>query len=173
MTERWRTRRQRFNGRIFSVSSGQALLEDGTVTRRDVVEHPGGVAIVAEVAGDILFGRQFRIAINEAILELPAGILEPGDTPARRAAAELREETGYAATNFSLLTSFFVSPGYTTEQIHLFHATGLREVGRGLEEDEQIELLRIPRETVRQMLDDGTFVDAKTIIGLHFFFART
>lgn len=172
MTEIWHKKRRAFDGRLFNVESGEVTLEDGTPAQRDVVVHPGGVAVVAEVGGNILFGRQFRIAIEQAIIELPAGTLEPGDTPAGRAAAELREETGYAAGSVALLTSFYVSPGYTTERIDLFHATDLREVGRELEADERIELVRIPRETAKQMLREGAFVDAKTIIGLHCFFAR-
>lgn len=162
-----------FEGRIFEVVSGDAALDDGQSARRDVVVHPGGVAIVAELDDAILFVKQFRIATNSELLELPAGILEPGDTPETRAAIELQEETGYAAAQLTPLASFFVSPGYTTEMIHLFHATGLREVGRQLEEDERIELLLIPRATVRTMLDNGDFKDAKTIIGLHGLFSGT
>ncbi len=171
--ETWHSRKRIFDGRIFSVDSGQVVLDDGEMTQRDVVVHPGGVAVVAEADSDILFVRQFRIAISESMIELPAGILEPGDTPAKRAAVELHEETGYAATNLTLLGRFFVSPGYTGEAIHLFHATGLTHVGQQLEADERLDLLRLPRAAVRAMLDEGAFVDAKTIIGLQLLFART
>ncbi len=171
--ETWHSRNRVFDGRIFSVESGQAMLDDGQLTQRDVVIHPGGVAVVAEVGSDILLVRQFRIAIGMSLLELPAGIVEAGETPATRAAAELREETGYVATSLVPLGRLFVSPGYTSEQIHLFHATGLREVGQQLDKDERLELLRFPRAAVRGMLDDGTIVDAKTIIGLQLLFART
>lgn len=168
--EKWLNQRTVFSGRVFDVRSGAVLLADGQQSQRDIVAHPGGVALVAEIANELLLVRQFRVAIGEYLLELPAGTLEEGDTPASRAAVELLEETGYEATSCQLLLEYYVSPGYTTEQMSIFHATGLSFKGQQLDGDEQVEVVHLPLDEARRMLQAGELTDSKTIIGLQTFF---
>lgn len=170
--ERWLERQEIFAGRVFSVASGTAALQDGTRTQRDVVFHNGGVAIAAVDSDHIVMIKQFRIAVNETLLELPAGMLESGEQPEARALKELAEETGYLASTIELMTDYYVSPGYTTERMRIYYATGLTYRGQALEGDERLEVLHVPLTEARRMLESAEVRDSKTIIGLRALFAR-
>lgn len=164
--ERWIERKRPFTGSIFAVTSGTAQLDDGQTVRRDVVEHHGGAAVVAIVDGKVLFVRQFRIAVDEAVLELPAGKLDGVENPEQRAHIELEEETGYRAGKMEQIAHFYTSPGYSTEALWVYRATELEKTAQNLEFDEDIELLFIPVDEVKRRLRAGEFKDAKTLIGL-------
>jgi ADP-ribose pyrophosphatase len=155
-----------YEGAILSVKSGRVLGGGGRVVDFDIVEHNGGVAVAPLLGRDVLLVSQPRIVIGENLLELPAGKLERGDLPEARARTELEEETGYRAGRLEKAAEFYVSPGYTTERILIYLAFDLEFVGEKPETTEEIELVRLPLEDVRRMLDDGRFRDAKTIIGL-------
>lgn len=171
--ELWREREIVFNGRIFNVESGLVELDSGDTARRDIVAHPGGVAIVAEHDCAILLVRQFRVAVGQYVLELPAGTLEGDEKPEERARAELMEETGFVAGALSRVADLYASPGYTTERLLVYLATDLSFAGQRPEREERIEVVQMPVSEVVRHLMNGGFRDAKTIAGLWNVLSRT
>ena len=154
-------------GRNFDFLVDEVALPNGHVTQRDIVRHPGAVAIVPILGdGRVVLIRQFRYAAGKAILEIPAGTLEKGEPPLECAARELREETGYAAKELEPLLNCFMAPGYSDEVIHFFVARGLSVVGDDPEIDEEITLELHSLEEVRRMIDENVIEDAKTIVGI-------
>jgi len=170
--EKWITREFVFKGRIFDVMAGDALLDNGRTARREVVTHDGGIAVVPLIGEKVLLIRQYRIAVDQLLLELPAGRREGQEPPEKRAALELEEETGYRAGRLQLLTTYFSSAGFTNERMHIFLATDLEEVEQRLEPDERIEIVPLDIVEIPAMLDAGDIVDAKTIIGLRELLSR-
>jgi len=151
---------------------------DGRRHRRELVVHPGAVAIVALVDGDVLLVRQFRAPVGRVCLELPAGTLDRAadgsiEDPQLAAPRELGEETGYAAREWRHLGRFFTAPGFATEEMHLYLATGLTPVEgyAGPAEDERLDLVRIPWRHAVEMAEEGLIDDAKSLVGL-FWLAR-
>jgi len=150
---------------------------DGSTATRDIVGHPGAVAIVALDAADrVLLVRQWRVAAGSALLEIPAGTLDVDaatattEDPDGAAARELEEETGYRAGHWERLGSFWTAPGFATELMHLYLATDLRpaEADRvGPDEDERLELERMPWRDAVAAADRGEIVDAKSLVGLY------
>jgi ADP-ribose diphosphatase len=150
---------------------------DGSRATRDVVGHPGAVAIVAlDEADRILLVRQWRVAVGAALLEIPAGTLDIDvasgvtEDPDKAAARELEEETGYRAGSWERLGSFWTAPGFATELMHLYLATDLRPAGGdrvGPDEDERLELERMPWADAVAAADRGEIVDAKSLVGLY------
>ncbi len=155
-----------FKGRVFTVTVDEVEL-DGRVLRRDVVHHPGAVAmLVRDRQGRFLFVRQYRHPAGQRLIEIPAGTLEEGESPDETALRELKEEGGIIARNLKFVTKFYVAPGYTTELIHLFYVDEFDIVENEPEEDEDIEILWIEDEEALRMVRRGEIVDAKTIIAL-------
>lgn len=147
--------------------------QEGKRHQREVVEHPGAVCIIPVDGSDVLMVRQFRTPIGAVLLELPAGTLDrlpDGDVEAPDLAAprELREETGHDAGSWRELGRFWTAPGFTDELMHLYLATDLRPVEgyAGPEEDERLDLERLPWHEAVAMAERGEIVDAKTIVGL-------
>ncbi|HIJ64622.1 MAG TPA: NUDIX hydrolase [Candidatus Hydrogenedentes bacterium] len=165
--EKWLESSTMFQGRIFSVRAGNAELDSGVVAPREVVEHPGGVGLVPVLGDAVVLIRQYRIAVGEDVIEIPAGKLEPGDAPEQRARAELEEETGYRAGRMVLAGHIYASVGYTSEKIHLFLAFDLEAIGQALEFDETIETVRVPLAEIEGRLEANEFPDAKTVVALH------
>lgn len=149
---------------------------DGSRAERDIVWHPGAVAIVAIDDDDrILFVRQFRVAAGQVVLEIPAGTLDVDaatgevEAPDGAAARELEEETGFRAGRWERIGDFWTAPGFATERMWLYLATDLQLVDAdrlGPDEDEHLELERIPRAEALAMVDRGEIHDAKTLVGL-------
>lgn len=142
-------------------------LPDGHRTRREVVEH-GEVAAVVPLSqqGEVLLVRQYRLPTGRALLEVPAGGIDPGETAEEAAQRELEEETGYRAGRLRRLCGFYVSPGYCQEYIHLFLADDLRPSRGHRDEDERITVVRVPLEEALALVEKGEIQDAKSIIGL-------
>lgn len=155
-----------WTGRIFSISRLHVKLPDEREAIRDVVRHPGAVAVVALTDdGRICLVRQFRTAIDRVTVEIPAGKLDPGEDPLVCAHRELLEETGYTAQKMAYLTTIATSAGFTDEVIHIYMATGLTFDHSSPDADEflNVDLVELP-----QFIDavlDGQVEDAKTIIG--------
>lgn len=165
--ETWIEKQEQFRGRFLTVFTGVARLADGQTARRDVVEHRGGVAVVPIHEGQVLLVRQYRIAVGEELLELPAGLKEPGEAPEQTAARELAEELGYRAGRLIPLLTYYTSPGYTDEQTHLFLAFDLTPAAAEADWDERLHREAFPLEGLHDALAQGMFRDGKTLIGLH------
>jgi ADP-ribose pyrophosphatase len=154
-------------GRYFSFRTDVVELPSGRRTRRDIVRHPGAVAIIPVLSdGRLVLVRQYRYAAGKSLLELLASTLEPGEKPLACACRELREETGYKAGEMRRLLSCFMAPGYSSEVIHFFEARGLRYIGDDLEPDEEIETETIDVSEARGLIEENAIEDAKTIIGI-------
>ncbi|MFA6241612.1 MAG: NUDIX hydrolase, partial [Candidatus Hydrogenedentales bacterium] len=120
MNETWIHKKSIYEGKIFDVHTGEARLDDGTVAHREVCVHGGGVGIVPVVDDRVILVRQFRIAIDKHILEIPAGRLEPGEDPEHRGRVELEEETGHIAGRMVHVASCYCSPGFTNERDEIY-----------------------------------------------------
>lgn len=153
-------------GPVFDVET--IHLRDGDrEIRRDIVRHPGAVAIVAELAdGRLALVRNYRISVDQRLLELPAGKLEPDESPRDAAARELVEETGFRARSIEPLGEFFTSPGFADERMYVFVARGLEQFGQRLEPGESIQVELVAAEDALAMSRDGRIIDGKTIAGL-------
>ena len=154
-------------GRHFSFLRDEVELPNGFRTFRDVVRHPGAVAIVPVLPeGRVVMVRQYRYAASKELLEIPAGTLEPGEPVIDCAQRELIEETGYEAGTLKSLLSCYMAPGYSSEVIHFFVASDLREAVGEAEPDEEISVERLEPGEVVGMIAENVIEDAKTIIGV-------
>ena len=161
--------RRGFDGAWVHVRVDDVRLPTGRITTREVVEHPGSVAIVGVTTdGNLLLLRQSHHAIGRMLLGIPAGTLEPGETLEECARRELEEETGYRAGRLTQLTSYYTSPGYTNERMTIFHAADCQPAGGEIDPDELIRVTTVPLTDVSRLLDSGPdqVQDAKTLIGL-------
>lgn len=165
--EKWKSTEIAFAGRIFDVKRGTVSLSDGREALRDVVVHNGGVGIVPFTGNSVLFAQQYRIAVEETILEIPAGKLEGDESPEHRGRTELVEEIGVEAGQMIPAGFIYPSVGFLTEKIHLFLAFDLTQTEAQPEWDEEIEVVELSLDEVRQKLKAGGFRDAKTIAGLY------
>ena len=164
--ERTVQKHYKYEGKIINVRCDDAELPDGKPCKREIVEHPGGAAVVCEYEGKVAFVRQYRYAYGEELLEIPAGKLEKGEDPMLAAMRELSEETGFQAERLSLLTVLYPSPGYTNEKIYLYAAHGVTRGKRHLDEDEFLDLEMIPIEKAYEMAKSGDLRDAKSVTAL-------
>ena len=155
-----------FAGRVFDVTVDTVREGDQTYVR-EVVHHRGSAVMLAAFDdGTIALVRQYRHPAVRYLLELPAGTLDDQESPEAGAARELEEELGLVAGKLEKLSEFFVSPGFCEEKMWLYLATDLTETAQRLDDDEMIEVVRLPIERALQMITDGEIEDAKTIIGL-------
>ncbi|MDO4744379.1 MAG: NUDIX hydrolase [Clostridia bacterium] len=160
------TSEKKFEGRIFNVRVEEVELPEGKTGYRELVEHPGGVGVVALTDDNkILMVRQYRKAIEKDILEIPAGKLEPGEDPLICGMRELEEETGYKAKEFISLGYFYPSPGFANEVTHLYLAWGITKGEVNPDEDEFLDVLEISTEEVYDAILKNEINDAKTVIG--------
>ncbi len=156
-----------YDSPIFSVEECQWTAADGTEVQRAFIRHPGAVLIVPELEGGrFVLIRNQRVAVGRAIWEFPAGTLEPGEPPAVTAARELTEETGYVAGRLEPLGTFYTSPGFTDELMHVFVARELVPGDQQLESHEEIEVETRVRADVESMIRSGELVDGKSIAAL-------
>ena len=170
MDERTITSTTVYRGRRISVRVDDVERADGHRTTREVVEHPGAVAILAWDAQErrVAMVRQWRHATGRALLEIPAGTLEPGEAPEATARRELAEEVGLDASTWAAGPTFFTAPGFCDERMHVFLATDLRDADEeaGADADEQIEPSWLTLDEALRACDDGRIEDGKTIAAL-------
>lgn len=156
-----------FEGRMIGLRVDTVALPNGATATREVVEHPGAVAVIALTGrGDLLMVRQYRHPAGEILLEIPAGKRDHGEDPLTCARRELEEETGYSARRWKPLFSYFTTPGFSDELIHIIMATDLERGDAHPDEEEFIEAATVPVPEALRMVYRGEIRDAKTIIGV-------
>jgi ADP-ribose pyrophosphatase len=167
-----------FDSRVFYVTRDEVSEPGGVTTTRDVIRHNGSVVVLAvDTKGDpkdpgILLIRQYRHAAGKVLTELPAGRLEPGEKAIPGAKRELIEETGYRAKRWSKLVSYYASPGFLSEAMHILLAEDLTLGEAHPEEDEKIEIHMTPLSEVLRMIHAGKIEDGKTLIGVMLYASR-
>lgn len=156
-----------YEGRVVTLDIHDVRLPDGNTSVREVVQHPGAVAIVAlDTDNNVLLVRQYRIAADKILLEIPAGTLDENEDPAACAHRELQEETGFKAEQLHSMGGIYTAPGYTSEFIHLFMAGGLTQSVLPMDEDEFIEIETMPIAQALAAIDTGDIRDGKSVAGL-------
>jgi len=158
---------QIYKGRVFTLRRDAVQLPDGKTAHLDIVVH-GGAATLVPVDGEkrIWFVRQYRHAAGEVVLELPAGTIEPGEAAEVCAAREIREEIGMAAAVLQKIGEFYLAPGYSTEFMRVFLATGLTPDARPHDDDEFLEVTALPAAKAYAMVSSGAIRDGKTLAAL-------
>lgn len=160
-----------YSGRVMALRSDRVVMPGGRVATREILEHPGAVAIVALDESDrVMMLHQYRHAVRRRLWELPAGLLDvAGEDPAVTARRELAEESGLAAEDWSVLLDVVPSPGFSDESVRIYLARGLTDVGRpepGDDEESDIALRRVPLADAVQMVFSGEIVNAVSVSGL-------
>ena len=156
-----------YEGKVIKVKVDEVLLPNGNTSKREIVEHQGAVAVLPLTSdGKLVTVRQFRKPLERSIVEIPAGKLEQGEKPLACAMRELEEETGFKAGNYEHISSFYTSPGFANELLHLYLATDLYEGQFQPDEDEFVELMYLTLEEAKQLHADGQICDAKTVLAL-------
>ncbi|MDC2863583.1 NUDIX hydrolase [Bacillus sp. BP-3] len=160
-----------FDGRVIKVRVDEVVLPNGETSKREIVKHPGAVAIIAITDDEkIVLVEQYRKAMEKELVEIPAGKLEQGEKPEVTAIRELEEETGYICENMELITSFYTSPGFADEIVYVYEATGLKkkEDKADLDEDEFVELMEVSLEEALQLIKEQRIHDAKTMFAIQY-----
>jgi ADP-ribose pyrophosphatase len=156
-----------YRGKVLELAVDRILEPGNLRVIRELIRHPGSVVVLPHLPdGKVVLVRQFRYAARKALWELVAGSLKPGETPAQAARRELLEETGYRAQSFKLLFSFYPSPGFLNERMHLVEARGLKHFAARPEADERIRIGKFSVDQLREWLLAHKVEDAKTLIGL-------
>ncbi|WP_088226418.1 NUDIX hydrolase [Desulfosporosinus sp. FKB] len=154
-----------FEGRMLRLERDKVALPNGSETYREVVRHPGAVAVIALQDQEILMVRQYRYPIARETLEIPAGKIDPQESPLNCAIRELREETGYRGT-MELMGTFYTTPGFTDEVMHIFLARDLVWDPLATDDDEFLTVEKIPWSEALRRACQNEFIDAKTILGI-------
>ncbi|MDD4850794.1 MAG: NUDIX hydrolase [Gemmiger sp.] len=156
-----------YSGKVIRVTLDTARLENGKTSLREVVHHHGGACVLAVTdAEEIYMVRQFRYAFGEELWELPAGKLEAGEDPFEAAKRELTEECGITAEAYTSLGVLYPTVGYDTEKIYTWLARGIHPAKQHLDEDEFLDVHKVPFEKAYAMVMDNTIKDSKTIAGI-------
>ena len=153
----------KFRGRIINLRVDEALLPNGATATREIVEHNGGICVVPITEeNEVLMVEQFRYPYSEVVLEIPAGKRDGDEEPLEGGKRELKEETGATAENYTFLGELYPSPGYCGEIIYMYLATGLSYGETNPDEDEFLNVKKIPLDVAIQMIMNGEIKDAKT-----------
>ena len=156
-----------YQGKILNLRRDTVRLANGRQASREVVEHVDSVAAVPLLDdGQVVLVEQWRYAVKRALLEIPAGIMDPGEQPAEAVRRELTEETGYSAGRLELLFSTYLAPGYSQELIHIFMAQDLQPAEAAPDDDEIIRVKKVPFEDAVAACLRGELTDAKTVAGI-------
>lgn len=168
LTEKFLSTERIYEGRMINLRRDMVRLPNGKEAAREVVEHPGAVAVVPVLPdGRIILVRQFRHPVGKILLEIPAGKLGAGEEPDECAVRELEEETGYRAGHIERRASVFTGPGFTDEVIHMYVATELSKTALNPDDDEFLEVQAYALSDVRRLIREGAICDAKTIAGIY------
>jgi ADP-ribose pyrophosphatase len=158
-----------YNGKIIDLVLEEVELPNGKQSQREVVKHPGAVAVLAVTPDNkIVLVRQYRKPLNRSIIEIPAGKLEKGETPESCARRELEEETGYRSDQLVHLQSFYTSPGFADELIHVYFSDSLTEGAVKLDEDEFVDLMEVSLDEAIELVKTKEIYDAKTVYAIQY-----
>lgn len=158
-----------FQGRVLCFKKVTVRLPSGKLHSREIVEHPGAVTLIPVIDDKVVLIKQFRLAAGKVIYELPAGTISPGEDPDTCAEREIVEETGYKAGKLEKIFQCYLAPGYSTELMHFYVATGLEPGEQHLDEDEAIHVYTTPLVEALAMVRKNEIEDAKTTVGLLFY----
>lgn len=154
-----------YEGKIVNLRIDTIEIPEKRYSKREIVEHPGSVGIIAITEDDcLILVRQYRKAVEDFLLEIPAGKLEVNEEPRETGIRELQEETGYVAAKIKYLMDFYSSPGFTDEKISIFLAEDLEKVGENPDEGEFIQIEKVHIDDLESMIKKGEVLDSKTII---------
>ena len=165
--ERTLSTRNIFQGKVISLQVDEVQLPNGEISTREIVRHPGAVAVLALKDDKMIVVEQYRKALEKSQIEIPAGKLEPGEDPLEAAKRELEEETGFVCESLVHIGSFYTSPGFADELLHLYAAEQLREGEKRPDEDEFLECGAITLDEARRYIREGRISDAKTIAAVY------
>ncbi|MCY7823582.1 ADP-ribose pyrophosphatase [Bacillus spizizenii] len=171
LEEKTISKEQIFSGKVIDLYVEDVELPNGKTSKREIVKHPGAVAILAVTdEGKIIMVKQFRKPLERAIVEIPAGKLEKGEEPEYTALRELEEETGYTAKKLTKITAFYTSPGFADEIVHVFLAEELSvlEEKRELDEDEFVEVMEVTLDDALKLVESREVYDAKTAYAIQY-----
>ncbi|MDP4162232.1 MAG: NUDIX hydrolase [Bacillota bacterium] len=160
-----------FSGKVISLQLQDVELPNGKMSKREIIKHPGAVAILAITdENKIVMVEQYRKALERTLVEIPAGKLEKGEEPSTCARRELEEETGYECESLEWLISFYTSPGFADELVHLYVAKGLvkKENAASLDEDEFVNLEELTLEEAQNYIKNQQIYDAKTVYAIQY-----
>lgn len=160
-----------YNGKIIKVSLDEVKLPNGNTSQREIVRHPGAVAIIALTdEKKLLLVRQYRKPLDRIIYEIPAGKLEPGEKPLDCAKRELEEETGFKSESIKPLQSFYTSPGFADEIVHVYYTDRLEKLenSAGLDDDEFLDLLEVTLDEAGKLIEENKIYDAKTVYAVQY-----
>ena len=168
LTETFVSAERLYEGKVVNLRRDIVLLPNGNQASREVVEHPGAVAVVPVLPdGRVLMVRQFRHPVGRILLEIPAGKLAPGENPDECALRELEEETGHLAGKLERVASIFTAPGFTDEVIQIYLAVELKKTTVNPDEDEFLAVVAHEPQEIARMIRSGDICDAKTIAGFY------
>lgn len=158
-----------YKGRVINVTKDVVSCPNGSTSLREIVHHRGGVAILFKIDNKFVLERQYRYAINEEIIEIPAGKIEEGEIPLPAAERELLEETGYRPLEMIFLGDMYPTVGYSSEVIHLFYCEKAVKEERHLDNDEVIDLFTLSLEEVEELINENKIKDSKTIAAFYLY----
>lgn len=167
LIEKTRSKEDIYDGKIIDVKKLSVELPNGNESFREVVYHKGAVAVIAADRDNMYFVEQFRISTEEVLLEVPAGKIEIDEHPDETARKELKEEIGGEAGELKKLYEFYVSPGFSNELIHLYEAVDISFGDSQLEEDEFLDIVKVPLTELKTRMHNGEFRDGKTLVAVH------
>jgi len=160
-----------FTGKVISLQVDDVELPNGKTSKREIIKHPGAVAVIA-ITDDrkIVMVEQYRKAMERSLVEIPAGKLEPGEEPLKTAKRELEEETGYVCERMEHVISFYTSPGFADELVHVYvaHQLSKKEDAASLDEDEFVEVIELTLEEAQQYIEEEKIYDAKTAYAVQY-----
>ncbi|MGO4888305.1 NUDIX hydrolase [Anaerobacillus sp. MEB173] len=158
-----------YKGKIIDLNLVDVELPNGEKSKREIVNHPGAVAIIALTPDEkLLLLRQFRKPLERTIIEIPAGKLEKGEDPLDAAVRELEEETGYKTNELKHITSFYTSPGFADELIHLYYTDQLLPGQTNMDDDEFLDVLEVTLDEALEFVEKEEVYDAKTVFAIQY-----